>query len=280
MPQEARVPARDRDDSLTTLSSGNNPTHAVILVGGIYDDFQYWKPWQDKLAGPDTVVMGYDHDARTESMPQSAKHLAADIEALKERGITDVTVVSHSLGGLISKGALDEMVRNGHAADFKNVDLQAFGAPIGGFVMGDLADVMPGGRLISNLIDRPAGPDIGPHSDFMKSLAQPWPENMNLHLYVGSEDTLVRPEASSTKAQYDTIEANAKTVTVIEGLGHVDYNSIGPEILNASRGEPVQGFQSVRFNDQGENAKTGPSTTLEVKEATPTPQPFQTAMER
>jgi hypothetical protein len=114
----------------------------------------------------------------------------------------------------------------------------------------------------------------------MKSLAQQWPENMNLHLYVGSEDTLVRPEASSTKALYDAVEANAKTVTVIEGLGHVDYNSIGPEIMNASRGEPVQGFQSVRFNDRDENAKAGPSTTVEVAQATPTPQSFQTAMER
>jgi pimeloyl-ACP methyl ester carboxylesterase len=282
MPQETRVPARERDDSLTVLSSGEHPTHAVILVGGIYDDYQYWDSWKDKLAGPDTVVMGYDHDARTESMPKSAHNLASDIAELKERGVTDVTVVAHSLGSLISKGALDELAQSGAAANFYHLDLQAFGAPVGGFVAGDFADAMPGGRLLSNLIDRPMGPDIGPHSEFMKGLAQPWPSNMAMHLYVGSNDTVVRPEAASTKAQYNAVEANATTVTIIEGAGHVDYNALGPEIMNASRGEPVQGFQTVAFNDRASQGADGPATTYEVTQAPSptTPAAMETAMSR
>ena len=280
MPQEARTPARERDDSLTVLSSGEHPTHAVILVGGVYDDFQYWNSWRDQLAGPNNVVLGYDHDARTESMPKSAHNLAADIQSLKEQGITDVTVVAHSLGCLISKGALDDLTRSGHAADFQHIDLQAFGAPLGGFVAADLANELPGGHLFSNLFDRASSPDLGPHSDYMKSLTQPLSPNMDLHMYVGTDDTLVRPEASSTKALYSAIESQASTVTVIEGLGHVDYNSVGPEILNASRGEPVQGFDAVTFNDRSTSSQTGPTTTVEVMHTEPSQPTLEVALSR
>lgn len=69
------------------------------------------------------------------------------------------------------------------------------------------------------------GPDIGPHSDYMMSLAQPIPANGKLHIYVGTADHIARPETFRTKARYQSIEARAVTITDIDGFNHVAYNT-------------------------------------------------------
>lgn len=257
-------------NTLQVQSAGEHPTHAVILVGGIHESYHYWDSWAEKLGGPDTLVAGFDHDHTKDTMPNSAHMLASEIEKLKAQGIEDITIVAHSMGGLVSKGALDEMAKDGHAADFKHIELQAFGTPWGGFAMAESAHILPGAAAISRAVGFPMGPDIGPGSDYMKSLAQPLPGNVDLHMYIGSDDKVARPEASSTHARYDSVEANAKSVTVIEGFKHTDYREAGPELMNASRQAPVQGFESVPLNNREANA-TQPLQTFEVAHAPVTP---------
>ena len=261
---------QSNSNTLQVQSTGEHPTHAVILVGGIHESYHYWDSWADKMSGPNTVVLGFDHDHTKDTMPNSAHVLASRIEELKAQGIQDITIVAHSMGGLVSKGALDEIVRDGHASDFQHIELQAFGTPWGGFAMAESAHIIPGAAAISRAIGFPMGPDIGPGSDFMKSLSQPWPSNMDLHLYQGSADHVARPEASSTEARYDAIEANAKSVTVIEGFKHTDYREAGPELMNASRQAPVQGFDSVPLDVQTNH---GPKQTYEVSQVTNAPAP-------
>lgn len=151
------------------------------------------------------------------------------------------------MGGLVSKGALDDLARNGRAAQFSHLELQAFGTPWGGFAMAESAHILPGGALISRAVGFPMGPDIGPGSQFMESLSQPWPENMALHIYQGTADHVAQPEASSTSSRYNSIEANAQSITLIDGFKHTDYRNAGPELMNASRQTPVQGFEAVQL---------------------------------
>lgn len=209
--------------------------HAVILVGGIHETSHYFDSWVAALASPNTVVMGWNHDHRAMSMRASARLLAGRISDLSAQGITDVTIVAHSMGGLVAKGAIDELSRTGKAKNFVRIEIRAFGTPWGGYTLADLVPVLPWSETISRAIGYPMGPDIGPHSDYMTSLAQPMPANGKLHIYVGTADHIARPEAFRTKARYKSIEARAVTIKDIEGFNHVAYNSAPADFLNMPR---------------------------------------------
>lgn len=217
--------------STAFAADGNSPgegfpiNHAVILVGGIHETSHYFDSWVAALASEDTVVLGWDHDHRTMSMRKSAWLLARRISDLRAQGITDVTIVAHSMGGLVAKGAIDELSRTGEVKNFARIEIRAFGTPWGGYTLADLVPVLPWSEAISRAIGYPMGPDIGPHSDYMTSLAQPMPANGELHIYVGTADNIARPEAFRTKERYKSIEARAVTITDIEGINHVAYST-------------------------------------------------------
>lgn len=130
-------------------ADGNPPVdgipinHAVILVGGIHETSHYFDSWVAALASPDTVVMGWDHDHWAMSMRASAGLLAGRVSDLSAQGITDVTIVAHSMGGLVAKGAIDELSRTGEAKNFVRIEIQAFGTPWGGYTLADLVPVLP-----------------------------------------------------------------------------------------------------------------------------------------
>jgi pimeloyl-ACP methyl ester carboxylesterase len=208
-------------------------THAVILVGGIYETSRYFDAWVPALASSDTVVFGWDHDHRTKSMPESAKVLARRIDELRAEGITDVMLIAHSMGGLVAKGAIDELSRTGEAERFSHLRVCAFGTPWGGYTLADLALIMPWSESISRLIGYPMGPDIGPDSAYMKSLASPLPPNAELNIYVGSIDDVALPDTRFTKARYKSVEVRASAIMTIEGFNHVEYNKASAELLNA-----------------------------------------------
>lgn len=234
-------------DTLEVLSSGETPHKAVILVGGIHNNYTYFDSWKESLAAKDTVVMGFDHDHQSEPMSKGAHNLAEAIHALHERGIDDVTVVAHSMGGLVSKGALNELARTGESADFKHMELHTFGTPYGGFAAADLALVIPGSTAVSNAIGYPMGPEIGPHSDYMESLAQKWPDNMEFHVYQGTTDKVAAPDASFTKDRYADITSHADSMVLMEGFQHDEYVEADPQVLNAGRGGQVPGMDATEL---------------------------------
>jgi hypothetical protein len=208
------------------------PTHAVILVGGIYETSHYFDNWVPALSLPGAIVLGWDHNHRAMSMKASALLLAARIADLGAEGIVDVTIVAHSMGGLVAKGALDELSRSGKAKNFTRLEILAFGTPWGGYSFADLAAVLPGSETISKIIGYPMGPDIGPHSQYMKSLAQAMPANGELRIYVGTKDDIALPTGASAKSRYQSIEMRAARTTTMEGFDHVAYNMASPECLN------------------------------------------------
>ena len=220
---------------LTVQFSAEHPTDAVVFVGGIHETYRYFDSWGPQVAGENTLVVGFDHDAATGSMSAAALELEQGIEALGDEGVTRITVIAHSMGGLIAKAALDELVRRGQASRFTTVDLHTFGTPFGGFMAAEPAHLMPFGKVISDAIGLPMGPEIGPTSAFMRHLSQPWPANMALHLYIGTEDAIAQPKAYFTKRRYEAVTTGAQTMEILDGYGHTDYVKAGPGVLKDTR---------------------------------------------
>lgn len=254
-------------EKLERLSGDSSATHAVILVGGIHSNHDYFKDWVPALSDKNNVVLGFDHDHQAMPMKEAAASLANSIKELKDQGITDITIIAHSMGGLVSKGAVDELSRSGAAADFKSVDLHAMGTPWGGFAVGDLARYTPGSEFISKSIGFPMGPEIGPGSDYMKSLTQPMPANGEFHIYKGDVDNVATPAMDSTKDRYASIERNAVSATELEGFRHNDYKNAPPEVLEVSRDAPVPGFDTRAAAADAPKPEAQVQTQVQAKES-------------
>lgn len=224
----ARLPS----EKFEVISPGRGATHAVILVGGIHGSYHFFDKWVPELASEDTVVLGWDHSHQAMSMAEAAHLLAQEIFALRKQGITAVTLVAHSMGGLVSKGAVDELSRTGRALDFDALELQAFGTPWGGFAIATLVGVLPGSEYFSRAMGYPMAKDIGPNSMYMQSLAQPMPINGKLRMYVGTTDDVALPGAWSTKARYASIEVLASASVLLNNFSHDAYNSVPAYRLN------------------------------------------------
>jgi len=235
------------DDKLELLSSGDSPHKAVIFVGGIHCNYTYFNEWVPYVSAPDSAVFGFNHDHQSETMTVAGHSLAQDILDLRAKGFDDITVIAHSMGGLVSKAALNELVRDGHANEFKQIQLSTFGTPYGGFILADLALVLPGAEMVSKAIHLPMGPEMGPHSSFLKSLAMDWPANMEFNVYRGLQDTVSTPETAATENRYAAITRHANTLADLEETDHVGYRSENPKVLLAAKGEPVPGMTTVEI---------------------------------
>lgn len=250
-------------DKLELISGDASATHAIIFVGGIHsDNYHFFDKWAPSLDTPGTTVMGWVHDHQSATMTDSAKSLADAVGNLKDFGITHVTIIAHSMGGLVAKGAIDELSRNGEAAGFDQVDLHAFGTPWGGFAMAELTK-LPGAGLVSEAIGYPMGPEMRPSSDYIESLARPMPGSGQLHLYVGTADKTALPGSNLTEEPYKAIEAIAASVVEIYGYGHDSYNEASANILTSYTGEIAPGFERVDHANTNDFGKDSPAVEKE-----------------
>lgn len=208
---------------LRAIAGNSRATHAVILIGGIHDTYRYFEGWENALASRDNLVLGWDHDHRSMPMAQSAVLLARDIDSLGTAGITNVTLVAHSIGGLVAKGAIDALSRSGEAHAFNHINLHALGTPWAGFRVMRFALSVPGSRFLSTLAGYPMAFELSPDSDFLASVRTPMPANGKLHLYHGDGDNVALPAGTRMKSAYALLEAQAATITTIEGFRHNDY---------------------------------------------------------
>lgn len=228
LPDAASMPK----NNLAYIAGAAPATKAVVVVGGIHDTYGHFSAWTPALDAPDTLVVGFDHDHQSSTMTEASEELAHAISALREHGVEEVTVVAHSMGGLVSKAALDIMVESGAAEKFEQIDLHALGTPWGGYALASL----PGSSFFGTMFGYPMGGEMSPGSDFMKGLsAVDWPENMSFNVYQGSSDNVSLPSVLATHERYDATTSKADVLITIEGFGHTDYVRAGADVLQAGK---------------------------------------------
>lgn len=227
---------------LAHISGGAASGKATIVVGGIHDTYKHFATWEKELSQDGSMLLGFDHDHMTSSMTDSSKELAQALRDLHEQGIDDVTIVAHSMGGLVSKAAINELARTGDAQSFENIDFHALGTPWGGFAVASL----PFTETLAPLAGYPMGGEMAPNSAFMQKLsAQPLPENVHISIYQGTADSVSLPGSQMTADRFNANIAQAKAYVSIEGYGHTDYVHAGVNVLQAGHGREVPGFDSV-----------------------------------
>ena len=207
--------------SLVPLSEARSPV-AIVLVGGLYKNFLFFKEWKPWLDRGDVSVYGFDDDFRALTLNDSSWHLAVGLTALVDEGKTDLIVIAHSLGGLVAKHALGRMERQGILSRLR-VELHAMGSPWGGSWPANLVPWLPFHDTVLRLIGYPMVIDIGSESAFMRELDSRLPPSARLFLYEGSRDTVARPATAATRARYRSIAATAASTARLDGATHDDF---------------------------------------------------------
>lgn len=223
--------------------SGSTGSHkAVIVVGGIHDTYKHFASWEKDLGKDGALVVGFDHNHQSSTMTASGKELADSIRELKAQGIDDITIVAHSMGGLVSKAAINDLAQTGDAQNFEKIDFHALGTPWGGFAVSSL----PFTETLAPLVGYPMGGEMAPNSEFMQKLsAQELPDNVHISIYQGLGDSVSIPGSQWTADRYNANLAQADAYITIEGYGHTDYRNAGPDILRAGQGIEPSGFEAI-----------------------------------
>jgi hypothetical protein len=223
------------DDSLVQIQYP--PRKAVILIGGINDNYNYFAPWSADLIKVGTVVFGFNHNHHSETMTVAAEHLELQLEKLAGNGFDEVELVAHSMGGLMARQALNILVSKGKAGEFKHLELHAFGTPWGGFALADLVRVMPFNVTISKQLGLPMALEIGSTSPFMTNLAQPWPANMRLFVYQGTHDKIAQCQSWVARERYRKNTDGALMIKYLQDIQHDNYNTVSAAALE--HGNPL-----------------------------------------
>lgn len=181
----------------------------VVLVSGAVADYKALAPYVEALgrrgaevwgftgnAGPGESPMGVDY------MEDNAKILAAALEALAARGTRKVAVAGACVGALVAlrAAALSK-------GKFEALALTAVSAPLGGFALALPADWLPGHRWAAKALGFALAADVAPTSDFLRSLAEPLPKEVDALLANSPDDTVTSPELAMGK---DAFERNRK----------------------------------------------------------------------
>lgn len=93
------------DNFFNPLDCAELPEHVVLLVHGVDDTGRVWNDVIPALYDADYYVcrLEYPND---QPIANSAKFLAANLERLKGQGVRHVSLVVHSMGGLVSREML------------------------------------------------------------------------------------------------------------------------------------------------------------------------------
>lgn len=183
------------------------PSHVVLLVHGLDEAGTIWNDLAPALAGAGYTPIKFNY-RNDQAIAASADDLAAALEALRARGVERVSIVGHSMGGLVSR---DVLTRDGlYGGDatgggrFPSVDrLIMLGPPNQGAPLAPLRGVMEvrdqltrwivtegndPAVLLGFMLDGQgeAGTDLLPNSAFLQELnARPLPSGTAMTIVVG-----------------------------------------------------------------------------------------------
>lgn len=202
----------------------NESSQAIVLVGGFGSDFTYFEPWMPALKDSAASIFGFVDNHRSSTMDESSEALLTELNLLSLKGFTHVTILAHSMGGLVASKALHKLGTN-DASRLVSIELRTYGTPWGGFFMANFARWVPGSQAVAKLLGFPMGAEIGSKSDFMESLHEPLPDNVKLVIYESKDDAVAYPKVASAVSQYESILTQASEVHRLSQVGHDDFVS-------------------------------------------------------
>lgn len=195
---------------------------AVVLVGGMYNDWRYFEPWLQDIRSPSVCVFGFAYSHSKMTMTQGAELLETDLRTLREAGVEEVVILAHSMGGLVVSKAL-----HNYAADplfpLTRFKFHAYGTPWGGFFWSNFVRWTPGMNALLTKLGVPMGNEIGSWSPFIESLKEPLPGNVQVVLHNSASDEIAQPQTVAAKAHFEAAIEHASEVHTYADIGHSDF---------------------------------------------------------
>ena len=207
------VTPRDPRAPLDTLPPGAR--RVVVLIHGLDDPGWMWRDLTPALLDDDHVVLRFEYP-NDQAIADSSDLLASELAALHAGGVRQVSIVAHSMGGLVARDVLTRRAYYhsvGTGGDrFPAVErLIMIGTPNHGSSMARLRGVSEvrelisrwisgQGRLLDALSDGAgeAGQDLLPKSDFLRRLnARPHPSGTTYTIVAGRLSPLSREEVEA-----------------------------------------------------------------------------------
>lgn len=207
--QAAAVRARYGIRPAGAEACGMDPAHRnVVLVHGLDDPGEVWMNLRPKLEdkGFCVWIFSYPDD---QAVSDSARFFFEEMKSLRKRGVAEVSVVAHSMGGLVTREMLTHpgisythAARNTLVPDISNLIMIA--TPNHGSEMARLRLVAEFRDQLSSLLlgdyvwfegimdgAGEAGIDLTPGSDFLEELnGRPHPLNLRMEVIAGVIDPL------------------------------------------------------------------------------------------
>jgi pimeloyl-ACP methyl ester carboxylesterase len=230
----------------------------VVLVHGLDDPGTAWKALLPILRTTDATAceFTYPNDG---PIPNAAQRLAAGLKELRARGVRRVSIVTHSMGGLVAREMLThpELYAGQDSSEslYPRVDRLIMvgppnhGSPLARFrwaaeLREQVIRALSGdGLLFGSSFDGAgqAGVDLLPDSPFLTALnARPLPEGVTITIIAGDLSPVSAEAISRITSQLTTRSA--------EELGQ-DVERIGTALNNVARGlgDGVVSLESTRL---------------------------------
>ncbi|GAB5497197.1 MAG: hypothetical protein Phyf2KO_22770 [Phycisphaerales bacterium] len=202
--------AGENGDLWKDITSEETPTRIVLLVHGLDEPGSVWNALAPALESNNHTVLRFEYP-NDQSIALSADQLDAALVKLNAIGVTDITIVAHSMGGLVS---LDALTREGiDRVRWPEVTrLITLGTPSKGSTLAPLRGVaeireqamrlFDDGKLTLEDLGRfetdgqgEAGEDLKPGSDFLTDLAsREAPESTLITAVVARASTIERDD--------------------------------------------------------------------------------------
>lgn len=93
------------DAALAPTGDADATTHIVLLIHGLDEPGTIWDELTPHLLAHNATVIRFDYP-NDQALAASAKDLAAALRTLRARGVDEVSIVAHSMGGLVSRAVL------------------------------------------------------------------------------------------------------------------------------------------------------------------------------
>jgi pimeloyl-ACP methyl ester carboxylesterase len=234
------------DDYYVTPADAELGSRVIVLVHGIDDTGRIWNNVIPELLdhGHDVCRFEYPND---QPIADSADSLAKHLAILKECGVRRVSLVAHSMGGLVSREILTRPgLLNGSGDGHMNypevehlimVGTPNHGAPIARFrgfaeVRDQMVRVFSGDGLLFGGVFDGAGEaklDLLPESDFLAELnGRPHPQDVDMLVIAGRASPFGSEDVTSfMKHLRAAVPGNCKGCTQFETSMHGLVTGIG-----------------------------------------------------